>query len=119
MNIDSPGRRYALQNKGDQTKTQTLTFAFKDVSRLEGEKKLIVPGAPQQPTEVPKLFLVEDGTTPEEVLRAVIDYLACHGSRLPCNETLLAGHHCQIALGILNNRTEDRTARGVEGTPQI
>lgn len=59
---------------------------------------------------------INDGTTNEEVLAMLIDRLKILGERLPSRENSIAITKAEEALLWLNKRTEDRKARGVEGT---
>ena len=56
-----------------------------------------------------------DGTTLEEMLRVSIARLQDLNGRFPCRENSLAITKMQEALFWLNERTRERTARGVEG----
>ena len=60
--------------------------------------------------------LINDGTTNEEVLLMLIDRLRFLGEKLPSRETSIAITKCEEALLWLGKRTQDRKARGVEGT---
>lgn len=59
-----------------------------------------------------------EGTTLEEMLRVSIERLNHLNGKFPCRENSIAITKMQEALMWLNKRTEDRTARGVEGTHQ-
>jgi len=63
-----------------------------------------------------QLETVTDGTTNEEVLAVLIDRLIYLNLKVPSRETALAITRCQEALLWLQERTRDRTERGVEGT---
>lgn len=43
-------------------------------------------------------------------------YQAAAGGKFACRENALAIYHLVAALGLLNSRTQQREARGVEGT---
>lgn len=58
----------------------------------------------------------ENGTTLEEMLRVSIERLQDLNSRFPCRENSLAITKMEEALMWLNARTQNRIARGVEGT---
>jgi hypothetical protein len=59
---------------------------------------------------------VHDGTTNEEVLKMMIDRLNFLQAKNPCRQNAIAITKLEEALMWLNNRTEERKARGVEGT---
>lgn len=58
----------------------------------------------------------KDGMTIEEVISAVIQRLSLYNAEVPCTENLDAMSSLDAALRYLKRRTEDRIARGVEGT---
>lgn len=60
---------------------------------------------------------VSDGTTNEEVLKVLIHRLTYQSKKLPSRETSIAITKLEEALLWLQKRTQDRIARGVEGTP--
>ena len=57
-----------------------------------------------------------NGTTLEEMLRVSIARLQDLNGRFSCRENSIAITNMEQALMWLNKRTEDRVARGVEGT---
>ena len=57
----------------------------------------------------------ENGTTLEEMLRVTIERLTDLNKKFPSRENSIATTKCQEALMWLNERTRERTARGVEG----
>ncbi len=59
-----------------------------------------------------------DGTTLEEMLKVTVGRLALLNDKFPCRENAIAITKLQEALMWLNARTENRKARGVEGTHQ-
>jgi hypothetical protein len=59
-----------------------------------------------------------EGTTLEEMLRVSIERLQHLNSKFSCRENSIAITKMQEALMWLNQRTAERTARGVEGTHQ-
>ena len=61
---------------------------------------------------------VENGTTSETVLRVLIHRLNHLQAKASCRENSIAITHLETALLWLEKQTADRTARGVEGTPQ-
>lgn len=100
MTILRTGHRYILDYFEDKTKTgQVLQFIEKE--QIDGA-----------------FVTVNDGTTNEEVLRVLIDRLHHLNSKLPNHDTLAAITHLEDALGLLEKRTRERQARGVEGTPK-
>ena len=58
----------------------------------------------------------ENGTTLEEMLRVSIERLTDLNRRFFCEENKVALQKMNEALMWLNKRTQDRIARGVEGT---
>jgi hypothetical protein len=60
-----------------------------------------------------------EGTTTEDVLNVLIDRLQTfQQGQWPCEENDFAITHLQAALEVMERRTADREARGVEGRPQ-
>lgn len=96
MKIITPGHEYELDNfeGGDR---QPLSFIHK-VSKGES------------------LVTVKNGTTNEEVLAVLIDRLNFLHLKLPSRQSAIAITKLQEALMWLQNRTQERIARGVEGT---
>ncbi len=97
MNVLTEGHKYELRNFENANNTQTVQFI---------EKK----------AEEEELVLINDGTTNEEVLGMMINRLTYLYNKLPSNETSNAINYITLALKELNARTNDRVARGVEGT---
>jgi len=62
------------------------------------------------------LHTVKDGTTNEEVLTVLIDRLVFLQAKHPCRENAIVITKLEESLMWLNKRTQDRKARGVEGT---
>jgi len=61
-----------------------------------------------------------DGVTNEEVIRVLIHRLRyLNAGKFLCRENSLAVTRLEEALMWLNKRTEDRKARGVEGTHEV
>jgi hypothetical protein len=60
--------------------------------------------------------VVNDGTTNEEVLIMLIDRMRGLHQKVPSRQSALAITKLEEALMWLFNRTEERRARGVEGT---
>lgn len=83
---------------------QLKNFINKDVSQGVQFVKMLPDGS------------YEDGTTLEEMLNVSIERLTHLNSAYPCRENSIAITKMQEALMWLNARTEDRVARGVEGT---
>ena len=59
---------------------------------------------------------VHDGTTNEEVLAVLIDRLNYLQAKMPCRENALVITKLEEALLWLNHRTNQRKARGVDGS---
>ncbi len=96
MKILTPGHKYELANfEKVAAAGQVLQFIQK-----EGEP----------------LKTVKDGTTNEEVLAMLVDRLQFLNKKLPSLDTQIAISRCEDALLWLKKRTQDRKARGVEGT---
>jgi|SRR6266850_727029 len=110
MNPIVPGFVYELANHGG-TGVQRLSF----VQRLP-EKKLIL--TKDAKNEFRKMETVNEGTTTEEVLAALLQRIIHLQHLLPCSDNFLVAHHIELALTLLTNRTTDRVKRGVEGTAQ-
>jgi len=91
---------------------QTIQFIEKRAVESSIKDKA---GRPMSP---PTFETVNDGTTNEEVLTMLIDRLEHLNQKLGHPLTFLALHHCGLALSMLMQRTAERQARGVEGTPQ-
>lgn len=100
----TPGHKYELDSFEGGEKQQ-LQFIQKEA-------------IDQHPLAQVHLRTVHDGTTNEEVLLMLIDRLKFQGEKLPCKENSVALTHIETALLWLNKRTQDRKARGVEGTMQ-
>lgn len=98
MKIIDPGHVYEVQNLGEES-TQTITFI---------KKEPVAEGSTELKTVV-------DGTTNEEILAVLIDRLNILNAKFASEETVQAIASIQEALDLLNKRTEDRKARGVEG----
>jgi hypothetical protein len=64
-----------------------------------------------------KFVTVNNGTTNEEVIEALLDRLDFLDTKAPHQENRIAIEHLKSALAALNRRTEERKKRGVEGTP--
>lgn len=103
MKILTPGHKYELENfESKETPGQQLQFIQKE------------------PVEEGKVDLrtVADGTTNEEVLAVLVNRLNFLQAKFPCRENAIAITNLEQALMWLNKRTNDRLARGVEGTQQ-
>lgn len=62
-----------------------------------------------------ELETMEDGTTNEEVLAALVDRMKYLQAKFPCRENAIVITKLEESLMWLNKRTADRTARSVEG----
>lgn len=60
-----------------------------------------------------------NGLTVEEVIVEVIKRISLYNSKVPCRENVQAIFGLNDALHYLNERTEDREERRVEGTYEI
>lgn len=59
---------------------------------------------------------MDDGTTNEEVLEALIDRIQWLQKKVPCRENEIVITKLEESLMWLKKRTQDRLNRGVEGT---
>lgn len=100
MKVLVPGHRYALINFEDKDDHQSLQFIHKEP---------ILEGSTQLET-------IDDGTTNEEVLEALIDRIKFLNNKFPCKENSCCITHLEEALMWLEKRTRDREKRNVEGT---
>jgi hypothetical protein len=101
MKVITEGHRYSLASF-EGSLSQTLQFIEK---------------APE--SEGSKVFkTVNDGTTNEEVLAVLINRLNYFQNKLPCRENAIVITKLEESLMWLNKRTEERKARGVEGSTQ-
>lgn len=66
-----------------------------------------------------ELKTVHEGTTNEAVLEVLIDRLMFLDEKMPNEQNAKAIHKLQGALEMLNRRTAERKARGVEGTQEV
>jgi hypothetical protein len=100
MKILTPNHKYELANfEHPDQPGQVLQFIEKTRSGPDGE-----------------LSTVNDGTTNEEVLTMLIDRLRGLDKIMPSPQNKAAIGYLKDALQVLERRTTDRRARGVEGT---
>ncbi len=97
MNILDPGHCYKLDLFDDSTEGIQLQFIKKE--EVDGELKTTV-----------------NGTTNEEVIKALVDRLRFLQKRLASRENAIVITKLEEALMWLEKRTADRKERGVEGT---
>jgi hypothetical protein len=84
----------------------------------QGETLSMLP-----PPEITRLHFYEmrvdgtkiDGVTNEEVLRVLVHRLKVLDEKFSCIQNDFAIKYLESALALLESRTEDRKARGVEG----
>lgn len=100
MTILTPSYKYILSNFKDQSAGQTIQF----IENRQNERG--------------EFEMVNDGTTNEEVAAILIDRLQGLHAKLPSKQSAYAITKFQDGLFWLNNRTDERKARGVEGTPK-
>jgi hypothetical protein len=60
-----------------------------------------------------------DGTTNEELLRVMIDRMRGLNEKMPCRQNSIAITKLEEAAMWLNDRTEERRSRNVEGTMKL
>ena len=94
MTAITPGHKYSLRNFQDGREAQTIQFIEKDAA----------------------MNTINDGTTNEEVLAMLLNRLRFLNAKMPCRENSIAITKMEEALLWLNERTAERTRRGVEGT---
>lgn len=100
MKVITVGHKYELPSFENGT-PQTIQFI---------EKTQVTTGPDHT-----KLETVNDGTTNEEVLKALIDRLQYLNGKFPCRENAIVITKLEESLMWLNKRTADRLARNVEG----
>ncbi len=99
MKVIIPGHRYALANfENKDAEGQHLQFIQKEPFGTDGV-----------------LTTINDGTTNEEVIEALIDRMKFLQSAFPCKENACCITHLEEALMWLEKRTKDRVKRNVEG----
>lgn len=99
MKVIVPGHEYELLNhKGD---------------RVGGRLQFV-----EKKKDGAELKLVKDGTTTEEVISVLIDRLEFLNKVVPCTENEAALVSLRGALKALEQRSEDREKRGVEGSDE-
>lgn len=93
---------YEVTNFDDPNTTQHIQFIHK---------------APSSDPTAPAgtLVTVVDGTTNEQVLAVLIHRLKGQGAKFPCRQNSIAITKLEEALMWLENRTQERKERGVEG----
>lgn len=112
----TPGYLYEL-NKRDNSEVTQLQF----VERVpEGRSSIVAASADGKivkENKTPRAMTTKvNGVTTEEVLAACLHRLIHLQHTLGHVDTFLAAHHLELAITHLNNRTQDRMTRGVEGT---
>lgn len=100
MSVNVLGHDYNVQNV--ESDYQRLRFIQKQPAQKDSSE----------------LVTVQDGTTTEAVLRVLIDRLKFLHAKLPDELTRIAAEHLKSALHLLEQRTEERKLRGIEGTNQ-
>ncbi len=110
MKVLTEGHKYELSNfESKESKGQELQF-------IEKEGKLVdITQEDGTAAKLMTLATVNDGTTNEEVLEALIDRMQYLQSKFPCKENACCITHMQEALMWLEKRTSDRLKRNVEG----
>ena len=103
MIVLTKGHKYVARNFENAANGQTIQFI---------EKSQAVAG------DTTTLQTVNDGTTNEELLKILIDRLNYLQAKFPCRENAIVITKLEESLMWLNKRTEDRAARGVEGSNQ-
>lgn len=95
----TPGHKYVLQNFENTLQGQTIQF----IEKAADSNGVFVT--------------VNDGTTNEAVLEALIDRMRILNTKVPDRNTSIAITHLEDALLRLELRTKERRLRGVKGTP--
>lgn len=112
----TPGHRYELENFEDKDASgQVIQFIEKKTvtqMRLDGQ---MPPDNLLGGDMLDELVTINDGTTNEEVIKALIDRLLYLDSKFPCIENTQTIINLKQALFWQNERTRGRQARGVEG----
>src|SRR6218665_678040 len=98
MDIITEGHKYKLTNFENPNEGQIIQFIEKTPGREPGS-----------------LYLVNDGTTNEELLKVLIDRLTYLNGKFPSRENSIVITKLEESLMWLNKRTADRKARNVEG----
>jgi len=102
MKAITPGHKYELGNfEAKDAPGQTLQFIEKE------------PAC--NPTVPGELRTVFDGTTNEEVIKMLIDWMEFLYAKFPSEETACSISHLKQALYAQQSRTYSRLERGVEG----
>ena len=101
MQVITTGHKYELASFEGST-PQTLQFIEKTQRLTENPDGI-------------ELVTVNDGTTNEEVLKVLIDWLQYMNGKFPCRENAIVITKLEESLMWLNKRTADRLARNVEG----
>lgn len=101
MKVLTQGHKYELENfENKSAPGQTIQFIEKE----------------QDPSAEPgTLKTVNDGTTNEEILAALIDRMKSLQAKFPCRENAIVTTKLEESLMWLEKRTSDRKARNVEG----
>lgn len=97
MKVIMEGHLYGLESMEGTMSDQTIQFIEK--AQIDG-----------------KFERLSDGTTNEEVLAMLINRLQFLQAKAACRENAIVITKLEESLMWLNKRTEDRKARGVEGT---
>lgn len=98
---------------------KTLTTGHKyELASFEGGPAQALQFIEKEPVYLgsKELRLVNDGTTNEEVIAVLIDRIQFLNAKFPCRENSIVITKLEEALMWLNKRTNDRKARGVEGS---
>lgn len=101
MNVIRPGHKYTLASFENPNQFQVLQFIEKE-PRFQGSNEMVT---------------INDGTTTEEVLAALIDRTETLNAKFPSEYNANAITHMKAALQYFEERTASRKARGVEGKP--
>lgn len=97
ISVITPGHRYEITCVENPNNTEIIQFLHKEQN-----------GATE-------LKLVKDGVTNEDLIRVLIDRISFLNKKFPCKENACAITKLQESLFWLEERTRNRTARGVEG----
>ena len=112
MKILTEGHKYQLVNMENPDNCQTIQFIEKSPISIEKNPEHWADGkTPEQGT----IYVENDGTTNEEVLKMLIDRMYFLQNAFPCKENAIVITNLEESLMWMEKRTSDRVKRNVEG----